>query len=104
MAVGLGTARQEWEEASRRIESARGERPRYDRLLAQVEVVTEELRRRVGQTFTLAELALAYGEAERWARDAIGERAATPGWPLELATVSAAAFHRYQLGALDYTP
>ena len=104
MAVGLETARQEWEDAARQIESTRGDRRQYERLLAQVEVVTDELRRRVGQTFTLGELARAYGDAERWARDAVSERSATPGWARDLAAVTAAAFHAYQRGAADYTP
>jgi hypothetical protein len=104
VAVGLETARQEWSEATRRIERARDERERYRRLLAQVEVVTAELRRRVGQTFTLAELAQAYTVAEQWARAAVSEHAPTQGWPRDLATVIAAAFDAYQLGATDYTP
>ena len=104
MAVGLETARQEWEDAARQIEAARGDPQRYERRLAQVEVVTDELRRRVGQTFTLAELARAYGESERWARHAVSERVATPGWARDLATVTAAAFHGYQRGASDYGP
>lgn len=98
----LGTARHEWEEGASRIEAARGEGVRYGRLLDQVEVVTAELRRRVGQVYSLAELAAAYADAERWARDAVSERAATPGWARDLATVTAAAFHTYRRGATDY--
>ena len=65
-------------------------------------MVGDELRKRVGQTFTLAELAAAYGDAERWAREAVEERAPSPGWPRDLALVLAAAFHAYQRGATDY--
>jgi hypothetical protein len=104
VAVGLETARQEWSEATRRIERARDEHERYRRLLAQVEVVTAELRRRVGQTFTLAELAQTYTASEEWARAAVSERAPTQGWARDLATVTAAAFDAYQLGATDYMP
>jgi hypothetical protein len=104
VAIGLETARLEWEEGARRVESARDDRTRYARLLAQVEVVEQELRRRVGQTFTLAQLVRAYGEADRWAREAVSEHAATPGWARDLATVTAAAFHAYQRGAVDYEP
>jgi hypothetical protein len=70
----------------------------------QLEVVTDELRKRVGQTFTLEELATAYGRADDWARAAVEERAATPGWPRTLALVQDAAFHLYQRGAVDYKP
>jgi hypothetical protein len=104
VAVVLETARQEWTEATRRIEQARNNRDRYRRLLAQVDIVAAELRRRVGQTFTLGELADAYGSAEDWAREAVGERAPTPDWPRDIAIVTAAAFDSYQRGAIDYAP
>ena len=100
--VALETARAEWEEAHRRLESYAGEPERYARLLDQVEAVTDELAKRVGQTFTLAELAEAYGSAERWSR--VAERAPAPGWPRTLSVVEGEAFHRYQRGAVDYEP
>ena len=102
--VALETARAEWEEAHRRLESYAGEPELYARLLEQVEVVTDELARRVGQTFTLAELAEAYGGVERWSRDAVAERAPGPGWVRTLSLVEGEAFHRYQRGAVDYEP
>jgi hypothetical protein len=104
VAVGLETARHEWQQAHERIESARDDRARYRRLLEQIEVVHDELTRRVGQTFTLAELADAYDAAERWAREVVEERAPGPGWPRDLTEVLGAAFHRYQRGAQDYEP
>jgi hypothetical protein len=104
VAAVLEPTRREWEEGYRRLEEARADRRQYERLLAQVEVVVEELRRRVGQTFTLAELADAYADADGWAREAVSEHAATPGWPRDLTTVEAAAFHQYQRGAVDYEP
>jgi hypothetical protein len=97
-------ARQEWEEGSRRLEAARDDRLRYGRLLELLEFVLDELRRRIGQTYTLAELATAYGESERWAREVLEERAAQPGWPRDLTLVLAAAFDAYQRGAIDYEP
>lgn len=74
------------------------------RLHAQVEAVTAELRRRVGGTFTLRELAAAYVDSERWAREAVGQHAPAPGWPRTLALVGDAAFYLYARGAVDYTP
>jgi hypothetical protein len=94
--------RLEWEEGDRRLEAARSDPRRYDRLLEHVEIVTGELRKRVGQTYTLAELAAAYRDAERWAREAVEERAPSPGWPRDLAVVLAASFYAYQRGAGDY--
>lgn len=98
------SARREWEEGHRRLqeEARRLERP--DRLLAQVEAVAAELRRRVGGTFTLTELVEAYGGAERWSRAVVADEAPAPGWPRTLALVEAAAFHEYARGARDYEP
>jgi hypothetical protein len=102
--VAVETARAEWEEAHRRLEGHASEPQLYARLLEQVEVVTAELARRVGQTFTLAQLAEVYAGAERWTRDAVAERAPAPGWPRTLTVVEGEAFHRYQRGAVDYVP
>ena len=102
--VALETARAEWEEGHRRLEGYAGEPERYVRLLEQVEAVTDELAKRIGQTFTLAELVEVYSSAERWSRDAVAERAPSPGWPRTLSVVEGEAFHRYQRGAVDYEP
>ena len=58
----------------------------------------------MGQTFTLDELATAYGEAEPWARELLDDRSTVPAWPRYLTMVLAAAFDAYQRGALDYSP
>ena len=93
---------QEWEEGNRRLEAERSDRRRYETLLQQIEIVTAELRKQVGQTYTLAELAGSYRESERWAREAVQERAPSAGWPRDLALVLAAAYYAYQRGASDY--
>jgi hypothetical protein len=95
-------ARQEWEEGARRLEAAREDGRRYRQLLELLELVLDELRKRIGQTYTLAELVAAYGESDRWAREVLSERAATPAWPRDLSVVLAAAFEAYQRGAVDY--
>ena len=102
--VDLELARQQWEVGHRRIESARRDRRRYEELVAHVELVLAELRKRVGQSFTLAELASAYDGAEAWARDAID--LADPEAPpsTEAGAVTDAAFHQYARGAVDYRP
>jgi hypothetical protein len=97
-------ARQEWEEGSRRIEAAREDARSYGQLLELLELVLDELRKRVGQTYTLAELVAAYAESERWAREALAERAPTAGWTRDFTIVLAAAFDAYQRGAIDYEP
>ena len=97
-------ARREWEDSHRRLEEYSHDRPRYRGLLAQVDAILAELRRRVGQTFTLAELAEAYADVERWSRDAVADNAPSPDWPRTLSLVEGAAFHVYARGALDYQP
>ena len=94
--------RQEWEEGHRRLEAERSDARRYRTLVHQVELVIDELRKQVGQTFTLAELVNAYRDADRWARATVEERAPTRGWPRDLSLVLAAAFYAYQRGAADY--
>ena len=94
--------REEWGAGDRRLEAERGDRSRYGTLLRQIEIVTEELRKRIGQTYTVAELAASYRSAEGWAREAVQERAPSPGWPRDLALVLAAAYHAYQRRASDY--
>jgi hypothetical protein len=96
--------RRDWEEGYRRFEAAGREPVAGERLRAQLDVVADELRKRIGQTFTLDDLAAAYARADDWVRDAVSERAATPGWPRNLALVQDAAFHLYQRGAVDYGP
>ncbi len=97
-------ARQEWEDGTHRLEATREDRHRYRRLLELLELLLDELRKRIGQTYTLAELVAAYGESERWGREVLDERATEPGWPRDLSLVLAAAFDAYQRGAIDYEP
>ena len=70
-AVAVEHARQQWEEGHRRLQSYSVDRPLFLQLHAQVRLVVDELNRRVGQTFTLSELANAYHEADRWAYDVL---------------------------------
>ena len=100
----IEVARQEWEEGSGRLEAARDDEPRYRQLLELLELVLDELRKRIGQTYTLSELVAVYRDADRWARELLEERASQSGWPRDLAVVVAAAFDAYQRGANDYEP
>jgi hypothetical protein len=98
-------ARQHWAEGYRRLLRAKEPEPGlYARLLEQVEVVTEGLRRRIGKSFTLVELAAVYARADRWAYDAVEERGGAAGWMSSASTAVDAAFHLYARGARDYRP
>ena len=95
--------RLEWDEAYRRFVDSSRDPVQGESLRAQLVALTEELRRRVGGTFTLAELVDEYGGADTWSREALSQLAAA-GWPRTLTLVEGAAFHLYSRGAVDYTP
>jgi hypothetical protein len=82
----------------------RGDHRRYASAVGHVDLIVDELRKRVGQTFTLSELAHTYDGADEWAREAIhlAEPDAPP--PTDGSISTDAAFHRYARGATDYSP
>jgi hypothetical protein len=102
--MSLQTARVDWERGFAELEAQKRDSRRYGRLLDAVDAVTSELRARVGQTFTLEQLVDAYGDVERWGRQAVADRAPYEGWPRDLALVQDAAFHLYARGAIDFEP
>lgn len=103
MSADLESAKLEWEHAYRDLVAAVRDPALEARLHAQLDAVSTELRRRVGGTYTLRELAEEYVVADGWAREALAELA-SPGWPGTMATVEGAAFHLYARGAVDYAP
>ena len=102
----IDSARYQWDEGRRRLESEAREPARYDELVALVEAVMDELRRRIGETFTIAELAETYDGAEDWVREAIDreEEPRAHAGVRDAALVQDAAFARYSVGASDYRP
>jgi hypothetical protein len=91
-----------WQEGQRRLrEAAPSDRAALDRV---VEVLVEELRRRLGGAFSVQELARLYIEqGTDWCFQ-IAIRVA-PGNPAawDITTVAGAAFARYAREASDYT-
>ncbi len=104
MPVALDQTRREWADGHRRLQTELRETPRGELLQDELDAVLGELRKRVGQTFTLAELADEYGRSDAWSRQAVEERDPASGWPRRVATVTEAAFHLYSRGAVDYEP
>ena len=102
--IDVELARQQWQDGNRRVEATAGDGARHRRLLAQVDVVAGGLRRRVGQVFTLEELAAAYDGADEWARALLDEDDPDAAPAAEPGTVADAAFHLYARGATDYRP
>src|SRR5205814_874475 len=96
VAYAIENALFQWEEGEARIRDASG-RDAYD-LERAVRVVVEELRRRLGGSFTLGELAELYGEGTDWVRDEVQRRFS------DISTSAAvdAGFLRYARAASDY--
>jgi hypothetical protein len=104
--VSLASARHQWDEGKRRLAEEGLDTARSRHLAILVDAVTDELRRRIGQRYTLAELAGAYEGAEEWVREVVLS-AARPKFRAgvrDTALVQDAAFSRYAQGAIDYQP
>jgi hypothetical protein len=97
-------ARQQWEDGRRRVERSQPGSREALRLAAEIDLVVAELRRRIGQTFTLDQLADVYDDAGEWARDVLYDARPEDAPPPDTATVTDAAFQLYARGAADYRP
>jgi hypothetical protein len=102
VSVAVETARQHWEEGYRRFQELALDGAGRDRLQLELETLSGELRRRLGQKFTLAEAAELYRGAESWASEAFAD--AGTSWRRDLAVVLDAAFFLYARSAQDYLP
>ena len=104
--MSLPSARHQWDEGKRRLAGEGEDTARSRHLDLLVDAVVDELRRRIGQTYTLGELAGAYEGADDWVRDIIVT--SLPPRPRagvrDAAVIQDAAFARYAQGALDYSP
>ena len=89
MAYALGNALFQWDEGQRRVRDD----PRLEVAVADV---VRELRRRLGSTFTVEELAALYAGSTDWALDA-GRAAGS-----DAAAAVDAAFFRYAREASDF--
>ena len=94
--MDIELARQQWQDGTRRVAGNR-------KLLTQVDHVVAALRKRVGQVFTMQELADAYEHADDWARLVVDD-VFPDDPPVEAGTVADAAFDVYSRGASDYAP
>jgi hypothetical protein len=104
--TSVAAARHQWEEGKRRLADEGVDTARSRHLLLLIDAVIAELRRRIGQTFTLGELADLYDGAEDWVREIV--RTAAPprsrAGIRDTALIQDAAFARYAQGASDYRP
>ena len=96
MAYGVENALFQWEEGARRLSQApEVESADLDRA---VSAVLDELRRRLGSSFTVEELAALYGGGVDWAGDIASRHSAGA----DSAWVVDAAFGRYAREATDF--
>ncbi len=84
----------QWEEGERRVRES-PERPRLERAVSAVVV---ELRRRLGSSFDVNELADFYGEGVDWASQ-VAERSSAS---IDSSWVVDAAFYRYASGSTNF--
>ena len=91
----------EWDEGARRLRALDVGRNREEVYRRVVDEIVAELHRRLGQTFTLDELAREYGEAAAWMKW-VAQRTTDDVWAHDLTIVGDAAFARFARGALDY--
>jgi hypothetical protein len=96
MSYALENALYQWREGEARLAATR-EPARAD-LERAADVVVEELRRRLGSSFVLDELADLYAETTDWATELASRR----GAGTDSATVVDAAFARYAREASNY--
>jgi hypothetical protein len=104
VSASIEISRQQWHEGYQRFLALATGSTSRDHLYLELEAISDELRRRIGQTFTLAEAVELYGDAERWAIEVVAEHAAVRGWVRDLAIVLDAAFYLYSRAAVDYVP
>jgi hypothetical protein len=104
VSTGTHTVRHEWADGYRRFEGERQAPAHYRALRAQLEAITDELRRRVGGVYLLDDLAAEYGRSDVWAHRLLTELPPSDRWAPGLSTAVDAAFHLYTRGAQDYAP
>jgi hypothetical protein len=99
MAYPLDNAFFQWESGKRRLDEI--EEPRERRLADRVVgAIRDELRRRIGPTFSAAELADLYGEGTDWCQQVAIDVA--PSMEVEAQALGDAAFWLYLRGATDF--
>jgi len=98
--VPYETAVFDWRAGERRVEeSAPAERRELERV---VDAIVAELRRRIGITFTVDELACFYDQGTDWCLDVAQRVAPESPFAWEASVVADAAFSRFVRTATDY--
>jgi hypothetical protein len=91
----------EWEAGARRLAELDEPPLREAVYRAVVNEIVDELNRRMGQTYTLAELAEEYDRSAGWCRH-VAQLTTEHIWAYDLTIVQDAAFARFARDAVDY--
>ena len=100
----IASARADWAAGERRLAAARQDPTRVATLDRLVDEIRRELVRRVGRTYSLAELVSAYEAAGPWTRDLAQRLAPGQAWAHDLSLIADPVFAAAARGARDWKP
>jgi hypothetical protein len=102
VSYAVESAVSQWEEGYRRLEAARSEPATYRTLGRVVVAIEDALRKRLGSTFSVGELASLYRDAGDWALELAMQVAPDRSELWDSSTVVDAAFYLYMREASDF--
>jgi hypothetical protein len=102
LSFAIDNAVLQWEEGYRSVEAARSNASDYRPLGRAVVAVENELRKRLGSKFTVAELASLYREGTDWALDLAMAAGTAETPPIASSAAVDAAFYLYMREASDF--
>ncbi len=102
MSYPLDNAIYQWEEGYARLRELSSQPRMAGRLNRAVEAIRDELRRRIGPTFSSAQLADLYGQGTDWCLAAARDAMPMDAVDLDPQAIVDGAFHLYLRGATDY--
>jgi hypothetical protein len=103
MGYPVDNAIYQWEEGYRRLREAADEPGAGPRILRAVDAVRDELRRRVGATFSAADLADLYAAGTDWCLEAARWALPEEAPDMDPQAVVDGAFYLHLRGATDYS-
>jgi hypothetical protein len=98
----LDNAVLQWEEGYRALKAERPDTPAYRALGRAVVAVEDELRRRLGSSFSTEELASVYREQADWAQELAMRALPDESLLSDTSTIVDAAFYLYMREAVDF--
>lgn len=101
--LSVRLAREDWRSGERAVERVLADPARAPIAVGVMRELERELRRRLGQTYTLAALVAVYGDADRWARGAAQRVAPEAVWAQD-SMFADAACARAARAARDWKP